>query len=408
MITSFQWLSRLPESVIKSGSMALVVIVGVIDYLTGLDVAVTLFYLIPVSMGTWFAGRPTGLFMACASAVVWLGADALCRATVGHPLVALWNTVTLGLGFVFVAFLLSAIKDKNDHLEQTVMLRTEKLRNEIAERVRAEQQLKETNAALTAIREDLQRAFVELQKSHAELQRTQMQLVEAAKMESVGRLAAGIAHEVKNPLMTLSLGADYFLARPTATTDERTLVQDMKEAVHRASNIINLLLDLSRPRSLERANEDINSLIENSLTLVRHQLNKERVSVVREFQPAMPQLLLDRTRIEHVLVNLFLNALQAMPEGGTLTVRTHASVATDNRPSQVTVEVQDTGLGIKPEDLGKLFEPFFTTKPPGHGTGLGLAIVRKIVEIHGGSISLSNRREGGAQATLIFNAETKG
>jgi len=212
-----------------------------------------------------------------------------------------------------------------------------------------------------------------------------------------------------NPLMTLSLGAEYFLHR-TENPGEVQLLQDMKEAVHRASNVINVLLDYSRPRPLQRTNEDIHSVIENSLALVRHQLNKQLVTVVREFDTTLPSLLLDRARIEHVFVNLFLNAMQAMPPGGTLTVRTFASspsFSDNDAPAGVTVEVDDTGDGIMPENAGKVFEPFFTTKPPGQGTGLGLAIVRRIMEIHGGSIRLSNRREGGARATLQFDTEPK-
>ena len=144
-------------------------------------------------------------------------------------------------------------------------------------------------------------------------------------MESAARLATGVAHEVKNPLMTLSLGVDYFLSRKPENPDEAQLVQDMKEAVHRASNVINVLLDYARPRPLQRTSEDIHNVIENSLTLVRHQLNKQHVTVVREFDTTLPPLSLDRTRIEQVFVNLFLNAMQAMPPGGTLTVRTFAS-----------------------------------------------------------------------------------
>ena len=132
------------------------------------------------------------------------------------------------------------------------------------------------------------------------------------------------------------------------------------------------------------------------------------MTVVRELQPGLPLVLLDRTRIEHALMNLFLNAVQAMPTGGRLTVRTSTSAATDVHPAQLIVEVEDTGVGIKAEDLGKLFEPFFTTKAPGQGTGLGLPIVRQIMGIHGGSIDLVNRPEGGVRATLKFNTELKG
>jgi signal transduction histidine kinase len=142
--------------------------------------------------------------------------------------------------------------------------------------------------------------------------------------------------------------------------------------------------------------------------LVWHQLSKQRVTVVREFATALPPLLLDRTRIEQVFANLFLNAMQAMPPGGTLTVRTFASDSCSGEsdvPARVIVEVDDTGHGIMPGNAGKLFDPFFTTKPPGQGTGLGLAIVRRIMEIHGDSIHLGNRKEGGARATLQFNTK---
>ena len=361
-----QWFDRVPRVVITVGSFALVLVVGAIDYATGINLSVTAFYLLPVAVATWFASRRTGVFTACTGAVVWFIVDVMGRATIGHPFVPVWNAVMLGLEFVIVAVLLGAVRHQTEHLENTVAVRTE------------------------------------------ELQRAQMQLMETAKLETVGRLAAGIAHEVKNPLMTLSLGADYFFFRPAANLDERALVQDMKEAVRRASNIINLLLNISRPRPLERADEDINRLIENALTLVRHQLEPGHVAVVCQLQPALPRALLDRTRIEHALMNLFLNSLQAMPDGGTLTVRSYVSGGTEDCAPQLIVEVEDTGRGIGPADLNKPFEPFFTTKPPGQGTGLGLSIVREIVEIHGGVISLANRPEGGVRATLKFDLGSTG
>jgi signal transduction histidine kinase len=304
--------------------------------------------------------------------------------------------LTLAISFLVVVALLASLREANEGLEQTVARRTKALQAENAQRRQAE--------------DDLRHALNDVRKAHAELQRTQFQLIESAKMESVGRLAAGVAHEVKNPLMTLSLGADYFLSRKTENPNEAQLAQDMKEAVHRASNVINVLLDYARPRPLKRTSEDLHKVIEDSLALVRHQLNKQHVTVVREFDGALPSLLLDRTRIEHMFVNLFVNALQAMPPGGTLTVRTFASTpfgGVNDAPAGVTVEVDDTGHGIVPENAGKLFEPFFTTKPPGQGTGLGLAIVRRIMEIHGGSARLSNRNEGGARATLQFNPQPK-
>jgi two-component system NtrC family sensor kinase len=381
-----------PKPAIMVLLLAMVAAVGWVDYLTGVELSVSLLYLVPIAFATWVAGRSPGNVVALASVGAWLGADLLAGHCYGHWLFPTWNSVTLGISFLVVVALLASLREANEGLEQTVARRTKALQAENSQRRQAE--------------EELLRALSDVRTAHAELQRTQFQLIESAKMESVARLAAGVAHEVKNPLMTLSLGADYFLNRKTEKADEAQLVQDMKEAVHRARNIINILLDYARPRPLQLTSEDIHTVIENSLMLVRHQLNKQRVTVAREFAPTLPLLMLDRTRIEHVFVNVFLNAMQAMPPGGTLTVRTFTSGPYGSYNASATgvvVEVDDTGHGIMPENAGKLFEPFFTTRPPGQGTGLGLAIVRRTMEIHGGSVRLENRKEGGARVTLQFN-----
>jgi signal transduction histidine kinase len=391
-----QTVSTWPAPVTAGLLLGLVIAVGWVDYVTGLELSVSLLYLIPITVGTWVAGRSMGYAVALASAGVCFAADLLGRHTYGYWFVPLWNTATLAISFLVVAALLGSLREANEGLEQIVARRTKALQAENAQRRQAE--------------EDLGHALSDVRNAHAELQRTQAQLIEAAKKESIARLATGVAHEVKNPLMTLSLGVDYFLNRKPENPDEAQLAQDMKEAVHRASSVINVLLDYSRPRPLQRTSEDIHNIIENSFTLVRHQLNKQRVTVVREFDTTLPALLLDRTRIEQVFVNLFFNAMQAMPPGGTLAVRTLPSdlyVDDPDAPAGVTVVVDDTGHGIMPENLGKLFEPFFTTKPPGQGTGLGLTITRKIMEMHGGSVILRNRNQGGARATLQFITKPK-
>jgi signal transduction histidine kinase len=376
--------------------LGLVLAIGWVDYVTGLELSVSLLYLIPIAIGTWVTGRTMGYTLALASTAVWFAADLLKRHEYGHWFVPLWNTLTLALSFLVVAVLFGLVREANKGLERKVLRRTSALQAENAQRRQAEQ-------GLTA-------ALGEARDAHAELQRTQAQLIEAAKKESVARLATGVAHEVKNPLMTLSLGVDFFLSRKPQSPEEAQLALDMKEAVRRASNVINILLDYARPRPLERTSEDIHDVIDNSLTLVRHHLNKQRVKVVREFHTGLPPLMLDRTRIEQVFVNLFFNAMQAMPFGGMLTVRTSSSAfcaEETGTPAGVSVVIEDTGHGITPENAGKLFEPFFTTKPPGQGTGLGLTIARKILEMHGGSILLNNRDQGGAQAILHFQTKAK-
>jgi signal transduction histidine kinase len=155
------------------------------------------------------------------------------------------------------------------------------------------------------------------------------------------------------------------------------------------------------------ADEDLNSAIEKSLKLVRHDLVKAHVNVATDFADNLPSLKLNRGKMEQVFINLFVNAVHAMPRGGTLTVRTRAQSPQQHNGSpdagSVVAEVLDTGTGIPAEALARIFEPFFTTKPTGVGTGLGMCVVKNILERHGGTITMANRPEGGAVATITFN-----
>jgi signal transduction histidine kinase len=276
---------------------------------------------------------------------------------------------------------------------------------------------------LEVAEQQMRKAYAELHASHEELKRTQLQLIQAEKLESIGRLAAGVAHEVKNPLMTILWGVQYLAERLPADDDSTAqLLKDMREAVKRANAVITGLLDFSSPHALDLQIEDLNTVVDGALALVKHQLHRSRISVAKELAADLPHLMLDRFKIEQVLVNIVMNAIHAMPDGGTLTVKTYLRRAgSPDRPSQghgpdplgpdndvVVLEVEDTGTGIPEEKLAKVFDPFFTTKERGKGTGLGLAVVRQIVEMHGGSIQMSNRREGGARVIIAFRLATGG
>jgi signal transduction histidine kinase len=183
---------------------------------------------------------------------------------------------------------------------------------------------------------------------------------------------------------------------------------EMRESALRADTIIRGLVVFSASSRWVVSEEDLNSAIEQSLQLVRHELVRNRIKVDNDLGENLPPLKLNRTKIEQVFINLFINAVHAMPDGGTLSVRTyvqHGSVgndATKDTGEAVVAEVADTGTGIPQEVLNKVFEPFFTTKPVGVGTGLGMCVVKNIVELHGGTITMANRAEGGAKATITF------
>lgn len=268
--------------------------------------------------------------------------------------------------------------------------------------------------------EALLKTLADLKKSHEDLKAAQMQLIQAAKLESVGTLAAGVAHEVKNPLQTILMGLD-FLTR-NCPVHEATLgmvLADMRSAVKRADSIVRGLLHFSAAHQPDAKDEDLNAVMAQSLLLARYELTKSRIVLRGDLAPDLPRVRLDKAKMEQVFINLFMNAIHAMPQGGTLTVRTWSkrlarSEELDERSAGnlkvgdtvVIAAVEDTGTGIPEENLAKIFDPFFTTKPTGVGTGLGLPVTKKIIELHGGTIDIKNAPAGGVQVTITLKAQS--
>jgi signal transduction histidine kinase len=392
--------------------------IGVVDFVTGAQASVVVFYFLPIALGTWILSRAAGTLLAVGSALAWLVAERIEGVPYSHPFIQAWNAIALLASFMIVVFLLSALSESYMGLEEKVRSRTAELVSEIEVRKKAEERLVQTNATLCRSQQDLHQTVTDLQQAHAALKKTQMQLIQAAKMESLGRLAAGVAHEVKNPLMTLQMGVDYLGHLPNAQEEPVAgVLRDQSSAIQRATAIINELLDFARPTELHAKQEDLNAIIEIAIGLVKYDLAKSRIVVAREMEPNLPILHLDRNKIEQVFVNAFANAAHAMPQGGTLTVRTYvtpgapaagaapapsAAHAASQDGVIVTAEVDDTGTGIPQKNLAKVFDPFFTTKAPGKGSGLGLSVARQIVEMHHGSVDLANRTEGGVRFTVKF------
>ena len=260
--------------------------------------------------------------------------------------------------------------------------------------------------------------FGEVRRYKAELHATQLQLIQSEKLDSLGRMAAGIAHEVKNPLMVILTGVKILSKRPNVDEQTHQLLQDMADAVGRADKIIGGLLSYSRDRGLDLAASDLNAVVNASILLVKHELDRARTSVTTVLDESIPRLNLDEFKIQQVLVNIFTNALHAAGDDGEIAIRT--SLRTLDRGADIghrktdrykpgervaVVEVDDSGPGIRDVDLAKIFEPFFTTKPTGVGTGLGLSISRQIVDMHGGTIEIRNRETRGARVTITLKLD---
>jgi PAS domain S-box-containing protein len=219
------------------------------------------------------------------------------------------------------------------------------------------------------------------------------QLAQADKMSSIGLLAAGVAHEVNTPLAVISSYAQ-LLAKQLQGDEKRSeLLDKITKQTFRASEIVNNLLNFSRTSGTEFGNVDLNRIIRDTLALLEHQFKTARIRVVGEMQPSLPEIHGNQGKLQQVFLNLFLNAKDAMPHGGTLTVRTTADHG-------VRVYVIDTGSGIAPEHIHRIYDPFFTTKTRpkqggSGGTGLGLSVTYGIIQEHAGKIRVeSNPGEG--------------
>lgn len=225
----------------------------------------------------------------------------------------------------------------------------------------------------------------------------QSKLQQTEKMAAVGQLVSGVAHELSNPLTAISGYAQLFLNHPVAETRSSEARMILEEA-ERASRIVKNLLGYARHAEPERTRTDINEIVERTLELRDYELKVQDIVVRCELDPTLPATFADAHQLQQAILNLLINAEQAVGEGrghGRIQVRTRKT-----SKSRLSIEVWDDGPGIPREVASRIFEPFFTTKPSGVGTGLGLAIVKRIVEQHEGTVRFENLRTGGVKFTM--------
>ncbi|MBC7816489.1 MAG: PAS domain S-box protein [Planctomycetaceae bacterium] len=261
---------------------------------------------------------------------------------------------------------------------------------DITERKQAEAALREGNKRL-------EKALAALQGKSEEVRTMTQQLWQAAKLATVGELAASIAHELNNPLATVSLRVESLLAQTAADDPKRRPLEIVEQEVERMSNLVANLLQFSRRGQRQMSSVDLAEELVKSLELIGHHLRNRRVNVLQDFSPDVPIIQADRQQLRQVFLNLLTNASDAMPTGGTLTLQTNLDTLSDGKCG-VVIKFADTGVGIPAENLSKVMEPFFTTKEEGKGTGLGLAICRRAVQEHGGTIHISS--EAGKGTTI--------
>jgi signal transduction histidine kinase len=346
-------------------SVALAIILGVLNYLAGREWAISAFYLLPTCLAGWLAGRRAGFAVGALCTIAWFLSDMLNGAAYRHPLIPVWNGMMLFAFFFVVVWLLTAFRRSHYHLEQTVEHRTAALRAEIEERKRMEQ---------------------------AKLQ--------AERLAVVGAMAAQVAHEIRNPLGAISLHLDLVGEELNSSansgarsSDEcQTLLCEMRSQVLRIRQVLQEYLRFARMPKSERTVLSLQRLLDEKLNFVQPLLDQKHVELKKTLDPDLPPVHADPEQLWEALLNLIRNAVDAMPNGGNLTV------STKRNGTKAFLRISDNGRGMTEEEARNLFVPFFTTKSD--GTGLGLAYAQQIINEHGGKIDCATRRREGSTFTI--------
>ena len=253
---------------------------------------------------------------------------------------------------------------------------------------------------------------VEVWRDVSERSRLESQLSHSERLASLGILAAGVAHEINNPLASVLVAVESVQRRLAAGSEVEggctpdaeilELLDVMERETRRCRDISDKLTLLAQPPTGPSAWVDLNHSVRDTLTLLRYAMKRQGVEAEESLAAGLPAVWARESGLRSVCMNLMLNAVQAMPNGGTLTIRTAPS------DLGVALEVADTGPGIDPRHIDRIWDPFFTTKPPGSGTGLGLSITQRIVTRHAGRITAENRAEGGARFTVELPVQGPG
>ena len=259
------------------------------------------------------------------------------------------------------------------------------------------QGLAEAQMCLPYLIEQLEENVGALRQLHRELQDTQQQLIQSEKLASMGQLAAGVAHEINNPLGSILLYADMMLRETREETQHWTDLKMIVDEAIRCKHIVGDLLNFARQNQVSAQDTNLSALVMTVADELKEQPAFAQVEFRVNLGPELPVIQADPGQLRQVLVNLMSNAAEAMPEGGTLELSTRPS-GTD----QALVTVRDSGCGIPVENLSRLFTPFFTTKPIGKGTGLGLAIVYGIVKMHRGQLQVQSQPGEGTTFTITL------
>ena len=253
-------------------------------------------------------------------------------------------------------------------------------------------------------RDEISELIAAFNKMAGEIESRQEEVVQSRKIAAIGTFTSGIAHELNNPINNIYLTAETLLEEYTNLSDAEAneLILDVLNQADRAGEIVKNLLDFSRNERPSFTDLNIAVVIDSTVKLVKNQIMLAGIGLERNIPSDVPAIRGNLRNLQHVFLNLLLNAIQAMPGGGSIGV-----TASQDSPDYIRVDVKDTGIGIKPEDLERIFDPFFTTKGVGRGTGLGLSVTYSIVKAHGGYIEVGSEVNVGTTFSVFLPVEER-
>jgi two-component system NtrC family sensor kinase len=278
--------------------------------------------------------------------------------------------------------------------------------------IKGEDEIAQLASSFSRMTSDLRKADLELvewgktleqkvEERTEELIKTENQLIQSDKVASLGKLAAGVAHEINSPLTGILTYSSLLLKEKKEGDPDREDLEVIVNETNRCKNIVKGLLDYARQTAPQKVLSDINELVTKSIDLISHQASLQNVMVEKKTHPDLPKIMIDLGQIQQVFINILLNAIEAMPQGGTLTVWT--GIVDD----MIAVRFTDTGVGIPKENLPKILDPFFTTKEQGKGTGLGLSVSYGIIERHKGKLEVKSKVGKGTTFTVKLPVNEK-
>jgi len=365
-----QRLLSMPKPMAVVLALALLWLIGYGDYITGRDLAMSAFYLLPICWIAWAAGRRVGILLAIGGALTWLVADLMSGYFYLHTLIPYWNALMLFVLFLVVVYWLTAFRTAHHFLEETVQQRT---------------------AALQALEAEIK-----------ERKRLEAANLQAERLSMVGKMAAQVAHEVRNPLGSITLNLDLIhkeidrLAEDHGHSPEegRVLVKEMREEVCRIGRVIEDYLQFARLPKPHRQPLALNAFLDQKLAFLSSELERANVKLRSHFDPGLTTVNADADQLWQAMLNLIRNSREAMPGGGRLTIGTRRD------GGQALLLVSDNGKGMTDEQRQQVFTPFFTTKEK--GIGLGMALVHQIVTEHGGHIECESASGRGSTFTIFL------